>query len=106
MQKIPVSKAIKGMVLAKPVLRDTGVVLMGENTELNEMLIEKLQDLDIKNIVVKGRPLDTGGEEKTLDQLHAELDERFSMISSDKLAMQIKEVIKKDLTRRKEEEAL
>lgn len=106
MQKIPVSKATEGMVLAKPVLRESGVVLMGENTELNEMLIEKLQDLDINHIVVKGRPLDTGGEEKTLDQIYAELDERFSMISSDKLAAQIKEIIKKDLARRKEEEAL
>ena len=106
MQKIPVSKAGKGMVLAKPVTRETGVVLMGEGTELNEALIEKLLDLEIKHIVVKGRPLDSGSEGKTLEQLYAELDERFSTVGTDKMACQIKDIIKKDMARRKEEESL
>jgi len=106
MQKIPVDKAAKGMILAKPVVRENGVVLMGEGTELNDLLIEKLKDLDIKKIAVKGRPLDIGGGEKTLEQLYAELEERFSMVSSDKLCNQIKEFIKKDIKRRKAESEL
>ena len=107
MQKIPVDKAAKGMILAKPIVRENGVVLMGEGTELNDLLIEKLKDLDIKKIAVKGRPVDIGGgEEKTLEQLYAELEERFSMVSSDKLCNQIKEFIKKDIKRRKAESEL
>ena len=107
MQKIPVDKAAKGMILAKPITRENGVVLMGEGTELNDLLIEKLKDLEIKKIAVKGRPLDIAGEEeKTLEQLHAELEERFSTVSSDKLCNQIKEIIKKDIKRRKEESEL
>ncbi len=106
MQKIPVAKAASGMVLAKPVARDNGVVLMGEGTELNEQLIEKLHDLEVQKIAVKGRPLDLGGEDKSLEQLLAELDERFSTNENDKFCLQIKELIKKSITRRKEEEEL
>lgn len=103
MQKIPTGKAQKGMVLAKPITRENGVVLMGEGTELNELLIEKLQDLDIKTILVKGRPLDFGEGEITLEQFETELEERFSTVASDKLCIQIKEIVKKDFIRRREE---
>lgn len=106
MQKIPIEKAEKGMVLAKPVARENGVVLMGEGTELNALIIEKLKDLDIKKIAVKGRPLDIGGEEKTLEQLYEELEERFSTVASDKLCSQVKEIIKKNIKCRKEESEL
>jgi len=105
MQRIPISKAAPGMVLAKPVTRENGVVLMGEGTELNSMLIEKLGDLDIKKIAVKGRPLETG-DEKTVEQLMGELDERFSSVAEDKLCNRIKEIIQKDIKLRREEEDL
>jgi hypothetical protein len=106
MQKIPLSKAQPGMVLAKPVARDTGVVLMGEGTELNDALIEKLHDLDIQKIVVKGRPLETGGDEKSVEQLCEEIEERFSTVSSDRLCSQIKDLIIQDMKRRREEDDL
>ena len=102
MQKIPLDMATDGMVLAKPVERENGVVLMGEGTELTEGLIEKLKALDIKAITVKGRPVDTGIEEKPLEQLYSELDNRFSLVSSDKLCNQIKELIKNDIKMRRD----
>ncbi len=105
MQKVPIERAAEGMVLAKPVERENGVVLMGEGTELDSILIEKLKDLDIKKITVKGRPLSTG-DEKTLEQLYLELDERFSTVSSDKLCNQVKKIIRKDIKSRKEESDL
>ncbi len=105
MQKIPLEKAAEGMVLAKPIARENGVVLMGEGTELNEQLIERLKGLDITKITVKGRPL--GGEdEKSVEELIANLEERFTPVSSDKLCVQIKDMIKKDITRRREEAEL
>ena len=106
MQKIPLTKAAPGMVLAKAVQRENGVVLMGEGTELTEQLLKKLAELDIKKIAVKGRPLGSGGDDKTLAQLYAELDERFSTASSDRLSVQITELIKKDLKMRSDEEKL
>ena len=106
MQKIPVDKAAEGMVLAKPVAKENGVVLMGEGTELSDRIIERLLDIDIKTIVVKGHPLDTGKAEETLEQLFEKLDDRFSTIASDKLCSQIKEIIKEDIKIRKEESEL
>ncbi len=105
MQKIPLDKAEAGMILAKPIARENGVVLMGEGTELNEQLIERLQNLDIQKVTVKGRPLG-GDDEKPVETLYAELEERFSIVSSDKLCTQIKDIIKKDIKRRREEAEL
>ena len=105
MQKIPLEKAAEGMVLAKPIARENGVVLMGEGTELNEQLIERLKGLDITTITVKGSPLG-GDDEKSIEVLFAELEERFSPVSSDKLCIQIMEIIKKDIKRRREEAEL
>lgn len=102
MQKIPLDKATEGMILAKPIARENGVVLMGEGTELNQQIIERLKSLDIQKITVQGRPLG-GDDEKSVELLCAELEERFSLISSNKLCLQIKDMIKKDIKRRREE---
>jgi hypothetical protein len=103
MQRIPLEKAKPGMVVAKPVANDTGVVLIGAGTELTEAAIEKLKGLEIPCVIIKGRPLDTGTPEKPLEQLFAELDERFTLVAGDKLCMQIRDMIKKDLKLRREE---
>jgi hypothetical protein len=105
MQKIALEKAAEGMVLAKPIVRENGLVLMGEGTELNEQLIERLKGLDITKVTVKGRPL--GGEDgKSVEVLIAELEERFAPVLSDKLCVQIKDIINKDIKRRREEAEL
>ena len=71
MQKIPLEKAAEGMILAKPIVRGNGVVLIGEGTELNEQLIERLKGLYISKVTVKGRPL--GGEaEKSVEVLNGQ----------------------------------
>ena len=103
MQRIPLEKAKPGMVVAKPVANDSGVVLIGAGTELSEAAIERLNSLEIAYVIVKGRPLDTGTPEKPLEQLYAELDERFTLVANDKLCMQIKNLIKNDLKLRREE---
>ena len=105
MQKIPLEKAAEGMILAKLILRGNGVVLMGEGTELNEQLIERLKSLDITKITVKGQPLG-GEEEKSVELLISELEERFAPVSSDKLCVQIMNIIKKDIKQRREESPL
>lgn len=106
MQRIPVAKATEGMVLAKPVKREDGIVLMGEGTELNAFLLEKVKEFGITKIVVKGHPLNLGGEEKGLLQLEAELDERFRLVAADPLCNQIKELFRKELRLWEEEKNL
>jgi len=101
MQRVPIDKAVQGMVVARPVTNETGVVMVGAGTALTEGLIEKLTALEIDHVIVKGRPL--GGEAKPLDQLYKELDSRVTLIAADKVCMQIKDIIKKDLKSRSDE---
>lgn len=101
MQKIPIDKAVSGMVLGKPLSRKDGVVLMGEGTVLTEQLIDRLKDMDIAKVFVKGRPLTVEGEEsKTLEQRLHEVDNRFSLVEEDRLSCQIRDIIKADIKQR------
>jgi hypothetical protein len=65
MQRIPLSLAKPGMTLAKPVLRDNGLVLVAENTELSESLLERLTRMEIETITVQGHPVDMGGGDES-----------------------------------------
>jgi len=46
------------MVLAKPITRDNGMVLMAEGTELNRSGLDRLHRLGIGHLVVEGEPVD------------------------------------------------
>lgn len=61
MQKIPLNLAKPGMKLAKPILRENGLVLVAENTELSESLLERLERMEVAMITVQGNPVDLGG---------------------------------------------
>jgi hypothetical protein len=61
MQKIPLPLAEPEMVLEKPVIRDNGMILIGQGTVLTESLIERLKLMEIPSIVVQGHPLDLDG---------------------------------------------
>lgn len=58
MQKIPLNLAQAGMVLAKPITRENGMVLVAEGTELSEGVINRLQRMEVAQVVVQGEPLD------------------------------------------------
>ncbi|PTN38705.1 hypothetical protein [Desulfonatronum sp. SC1] len=60
MQKIPLNLAKPGMKLAKPILRENGLVLVAENTELSDSLLERLERMDVTMITVQGNPVDLG----------------------------------------------
>lgn len=62
MQKIPLNLAKPGMKLAKPILRDNGLVLVAENSELSESLLERLERMDVAMVTVQGNPVALGGE--------------------------------------------
>lgn len=61
MQKIPISLAAPGMVLAKAILRENGQVLVGEGTELSESLVNRLGSMKVDAITVQGHPVNMEG---------------------------------------------
>ena len=62
MQKIPLNLAKPGMKLARPILRDNGLVLVAEKTELSETLLERLERMDVSMVTVQGTPVVLDGE--------------------------------------------
>jgi hypothetical protein len=52
MQKIPLSVARSGMLLAEPVCRASGMIVVGQGCELNEFLLSRLKEMGIDSVVV------------------------------------------------------
>ena len=61
MQKIPLNLAQPGMILAKPVARDDGIVVLAQGSELSESILSRLEKMEVENIVVEGEPLKLDG---------------------------------------------
>jgi len=98
MQRIPLERAGEQMKLAKAVVNDNGITLIGEGTELTRALIERLRNLGIREITVQGHPLKIEGEEdKPLSLLEKELEDRFRPTQSNPLMRQVKEIFLKEL---------
>ena len=101
MQKIPLNLAKPGMRLAKTVLNEKGLVLCGEGVELNDALISRLSNLNINKITVEGHPVDTGVEEKPLEEQIQDLEKRFEKVKSDPLMKMIKSIFEKQIRLKK-----
>jgi hypothetical protein len=88
MQKIPLELARAGMVLEKPIMRENGLILVAEGTELSETLIGRLRTMEVEFVLVHGHPLDLeglGGESSAgkrlerLDQLFRRHDDEWML---------------------------
>jgi hypothetical protein len=101
MQKIPFSLAQPGMILAKDIVRadnPSGPAICGKGVELTDSLIERLRNMGIQSITVQGHPVWMEGD-KTLEELLADLDRRFSRVADDPYAARLKEIYKDHLIR-------
>jgi hypothetical protein len=99
MQRIPISLATSGMVLAKDLVRPenpTGPAICGKGMELTDSLLERLRNMGIQSITVQGHPVWMEGD-KTLEDLLLELDYRFSRAGQDPLTRSLKEIYRKQL---------
>jgi hypothetical protein len=95
MQKIPLQLARPEMVLAKPVTRENGMVLIAAGTVLSAGLISKLDNMGVEQLVVEGETLEMGGgcSEEVLVKKRERLDHLFRNFSEDKYMQQVKQVV-------------
>lgn len=101
MQTIPIALAAPDMVLARDVRRNDnsqGPSICGRGTTLTASLIERLKNLGIKSITVEGHPVAVEGE-KTLDDMLADLDLRFSKVENVPLMAKLKEMYRRNIVR-------
>jgi hypothetical protein len=61
------------MKLAKPVRNESGMILLGENTELSDSLIRRLENMNIESVSI----IAEAQNEKSPEELLAELGKRF-----------------------------
>jgi hypothetical protein len=95
MQKIPLQLAKPDMVLAKPVTRENGMVLIAAGTVLTAGLITKLDNMGVELLVVEGETQEMGGgcSEEVLAKKRERLDHLFRKFADDKYMQQVKQVI-------------
>lgn len=94
MQRIPISLAKPGMLLAKDLVRPenpAGPAICGKGMELTDSLLERLRNMGIQSLTVQGHPVWMEGD-KTLEQLLQELEYRFSHVDQDPLTSCLKNV--------------
>lgn len=63
----------QGMVLSKAVTNANGLVMIVEDTELTDLLIRRIQNINIDYVYVKG----TSQEGAPLEEMLTGLDQRF-----------------------------
>jgi hypothetical protein len=71
MLKIPVANLEPGMKLAKPITAKNGMVMLGEGTELSEIRIERIRDMEITSVFVEGPPVQALPKEEAIANLEA-----------------------------------
>jgi hypothetical protein len=76
MATVATKDLVPGMRLARPVLNKSGLPILGEDTELTEAIIEKIQGMDIQSVNVKGVFRKLAPREEVL----AGLDQRFKNV--------------------------
>ncbi len=90
MIRIPVNELKAGMVLARPVVNESGMVLLSEGTALTDSLIARLGRMDLSHVSVQG----VSSTDKSREQMLDELDQRFSITGKEKYMDVIKNVIR------------
>jgi hypothetical protein len=101
MQKIPITLATAGMVLAKEIKASddpASMTICGKDVKLTESLIDRLRQMGIQTVSVEGHPVSIPGE-ASLDEMLAALDRRFSRVAGDPLMAKIKELYRKHMMR-------
>ena len=100
MQRIAITQAKAGMVLADAAENEKGTVVCGPGTPLTEILIGRLERFGVGRISVEGHPVKKAGEDKSLETLAAELDARFAKHTDNPLMMEVKGVFHAQLQER------
>jgi len=99
MQKIPISLARDGMVLARDIVQNgtpSGPPICGKGTVLTDRLLERLNRLEITSVCVDGHPVDLPGE-PTVESLITALENRFMRVGGDRRMVRIKELFRKKI---------
>ncbi len=99
-QRILVTQATPGMIIARPVLLPDRMVLVGEGAVMTEQLIGQLMTRGIKRIVVRGQPIQGTTGAQDWPTRMAQLDERFDRVRYLPIMQALRETVARVMARR------
>ena len=95
MQWLPLDLLEPGMVVARNVVNDKGMVLVGKNAELTAGTIERLRNQRTKKVAVQGAPVQLAEYlPKTLERRLADLEIGFSLVADNPLMQKFRVLVK------------
>ncbi|MBX3236878.1 MAG: hypothetical protein KF814_12055 [Nitrospiraceae bacterium] len=95
MKRVVLEELTPGMVLAKPVTNSGGMVVLASGAALDDATIGRLRQLGLASVYIEGEAGSSDG--KTLAELEADLDSRFSRVNQDPQQRLILEAIRQHL---------
>lgn len=95
MQKIPLSLAMPGMKLAKPITKANGMPIIASGMELSESLIAKLDGMGIDKVYVVG---DAVSASQNPSERVTRLDHLFRHLEDDPFMAQVKRHLREYFT--------
>ncbi len=93
MKRVSVESLKPGAKLAKAVVNDVGMILIGEGTTLSDAHINRLQNMGVGSVLVEG----TAGPVKTREELLADLDARFRKTEGEPYMSTLKRTFKEQI---------
>jgi hypothetical protein len=93
LSKTPVDQLEPGMRLTRQVLNENGMVLLSEDTELTEATIQKLKNMNIDGVYVKGLSKPARPKEEVLVELY----KRFEKVEHEPYMDMLKKVLKEHI---------
>jgi hypothetical protein len=82
-----------GMILVKPIVNDSGMVLLPPGTVLTASHIRRIENMDITAVNIEGG----SDERKPKEEVLAEIDARFSRSDDQPLMQMMKRVLKEHI---------
>lgn len=98
MRTIKVDKLQEGMILARDVVRQDGVVLISKGRQITPEVVSLLKRLQVDSVVVEGDEF--ASEEERIAFMREQeraLEERFSRVASDPILKAIRELLRRQL---------
>ncbi|MBI3592575.1 MAG: hypothetical protein HY099_03730 [Nitrospirae bacterium] len=81
------------MKLSKPVVNESGMIMLGEGTELTDALIERLNNMNVTSVYVEG----AAKAEKPKNEVLSGLDARFKKTENEPYMAVLKRLFKEHI---------
>ncbi|KAF0178203.1 MAG: hypothetical protein FD164_2251 [Nitrospirae bacterium] len=90
MPAVTIANLKPGMKLSKPIVNDSGMVLLPQGTVLTASLIGRIENMNLAPVSIEG----SSEPRKPLEAVLAEIDARFRMAGDQPLMQMMKRVMK------------